>query len=589
MKKYQEIIKVVIIYAIFGSVWIYFSDTALNLLVSDPKVLMEISIYKGLLFIIATSVLLFFLTSNLVTKVKQSTKALRESQERLHFVVKNSSDSLVILNADGSQRYVSPGAEKLSGFPITELEGKTLDILIHPDDVEGLMAAWKEVVEHPEKTVTVQYRHIHKTKKWVFSEAVAQSFLSDPMINGIIASVRDITERKRVEEENRKLTFQLQQARKLEAIGSLAGGIAHDFNNILGAIIGYAEIVKDDFPAGSASINDINQVLKASHRAKDLVKQILTFSRQVEAQKIPMQPAIIINEAINMLRASLPTTITIKQDIDPDVGIILTDPSQIHQIVVNLCTNAFHAMEMKGGTLTISLHKKVLSQEDPIADMPMPPGDYVQLSIKDTGTGISPEILDKIFDPYFTTKEIGKGTGLGLSIVHGIVQSYGGSIVCDSQLGEGTVFNIMLPIVEEHALQVSKSAEQVPVGKEHILLIDDEQMLLDIGKTMLERLGYRVTARNNCIEALATFQKQQNAFDMIITDQTMPGMNGIDLARRILQIRPDLPIILCTGYSSLITEEKAKAMGIKGFAMKPLAKKDIAELIRSILDGKNSD
>lgn len=398
--------------------------------------------------------------------------------------------------------------------------------------------------------------------------------------------LHEIAERKTADEQRQKLEAQLQQAQKMEAIGTLAGGIAHDFNNILGAIIGYAEMIHDDCPTDSSLFHDIDQVLQAANRAKELVKQILAFSRQAKAIKFPVQPAIIVKEAIKLLRSSIPTTIAIEQDIDPNAGVVLADPTQIHQILMNLCTNAFHAMEMDGGTLTISLHKKTLSRDD-LGNKPnMQPGNFLQLSIKDTGVGIAPEIRERIFDPYFTTKEVGKGTGMGLSMVHGIVQSYGGFISCDSTPGEGTVFKITLPTIDEHASQESESKEPVPHGKEHILLIDDEEILLEMGKLMLERLGYHVTARWSGIEALTTFQTQPDLFDIVITDQTMPGMTGIDLSRRILQLRPNMPIILCTGYSSLITEEKARSLGIKGFAMKPLARKNVARLIRKILDGK---
>ncbi|MBU1564588.1 MAG: response regulator [Proteobacteria bacterium] len=398
--------------------------------------------------------------------------------------------------------------------------------------------------------------------------------------------LHEITERKLAEEQRQKLETQLQQAQKMEAIGTLAGGIAHDFNNILGAIIGYAEMIHDDCPADSSLLHDIDQVLQAANRAKELVKQILAFSRQAKSLKFPVQPITIIKEAVKLLRSSIPTTITIEQDIDQDAGVVLADPSQIHQIIMNLCTNAFHAMEIEGGTLTISLHKITLSHDDLCNEANLPSGSFLQLSIKDTGVGIAPEIREKIFDPYFTTKEVGKGTGMGLSMVHGIVQSYGGSISCDSKLGEGTIFTITLPTIEEHALEKNDPTEPAPHGKERILLVDDEEILLEMGKLMLERLGYHVTPRWSGTEALASFQNQPDLFDIVITDQTMPCMTGVDLSRRILQLRPDMPIILCTGYSSLISEEQARSLGIKGFAMKPLAKQNVAKLIRKILDGK---
>lgn len=289
-----------------------------------------------------------------------------------------------------------------------------------------------------------------------------------------------------------------------------------------------------------------------------------------------------------MLRPSLPSTIDIQKDIDPEVGLIFADPTHIHQIMVNLSTNAFHAMEETGGILSISLKKKTLSQLDLANEPRVQPGDFVQLAISDTGAGIAPEIRKKIFDPYFTTKEVGKGTGLGLAIIHGIVKSYKGFVTCHSKLGEGTTFQVYLPVISDPTLCEVEIAHlhHTQLCNERILYIDDEKILAEMSKTMLERLGYRVTVETNSIEALRIIQSQPDRFDLVITDQTMPGMTGIDLARRILQIRPKLPIILCTGFSNLISEEKARMCGIKGFAMKPLAKKDLATLIRKVLEAE---
>jgi PAS domain S-box-containing protein len=395
----------------------------------------------------------------------------------------------------------------------------------------------------------------------------------------------DITERKRVEEEKNNLQAQLIQAQKMEAIGTLAGGIAHDFNNILGAILGYAELAREDCPPGSVAASDLEQVLLAGKRAKDLVRQILAFSRQTETEMIPLQPGIIVKETMKLLRSSLPTTIDIQQDIDSETGFIFADPTQIHQILMNLGTNAYHAMEETGGALSVSVKSKEISEQDLVGSPHIKPGNYMELSVRDNGPGIPVEIQEKIFDPYFTTKATGKGTGMGLAIVHGIVKSYGGFITCDSQVGKGTTFKILLPVFAGHADTESKPAEVIPAGTEHILFIDDETILVEMARNMLERLGYAVTARTGSFEALTTFQNQPDAFDLVITDQTMPGMTGIDLARRMLQIRPGLPIILCTGYSSQVSKEKAKSYGINGFAMKPLTRKDIAALIRKMLDG----
>ncbi len=314
------------------------------------------------------------------------------------------------------------------------------------------------------------------------------------------------------------------------------------------------------------------------------MKQILAFSRQTEAQKILIRPAAMVKESIKLLRSSIPTTIDIQQDIDSEADLILADPTQIHQIMMNLCTNAYHAMEETGGTLSVSLQNKVFTQQD-LAGIPdVQPGRFVQLSVRDTGPGIAPVIQERIFDPYFTTKETGKGTGMGLAIVHGIVKSSGGFITFHSEIGAGTVFEICLPAFLEQITPETKEDNLIPVGTERILFVDDEEMLAKMGRTMLERLGYMVTIKMSSLEALTTFKNKPDAFDLVITDQTMPGMTGVDLAQKLLQIRPGLPIILCTGYSSQVSEETVKSYGITGFALKPLAKKDIAVLIRKLLD-----
>ncbi|WP_159441197.1 response regulator [Desulfopila aestuarii] len=404
---------------------------------------------------------------------------------------------------------------------------------------------------------------------------------SSSNIIGGIETFEDITEKKELENK-------LRQSQKMETIGTLAGGIAHDFNNLLGAILGYAEIAREDVGIDRDSVrNSLNQVINAGNRAKDLVRQILAFSRQTEMQLIPVQPAVIIKEAIGLLRSSLPTTIEIQQDIDPDAGFILADPTQIHQILINLCTNSFHALEITGGIVTISLKKKCYSEEDLLTQPEIQPGQFVQLSVRDNGPGIPLDIRDRIFDPYFTTKETGKGTGMGLAITHGIVKSYGGFITCESDIGVGTVFDIYLPSLSQDIAPENDETTIISGRNERILVVDDEPLLLEMNKTMLEKLGYSVTVSKTSPEALASFKAQPDAFDLVITDQTMPEMTGFDLARHILQIRPDIPIILCTGYSSIISEENAKALGIKGFAHKPLNMRDLSVIIRKVLNGGN--
>lgn len=396
-------------------------------------------------------------------------------------------------------------------------------------------------------------------------------------------------ERLLADEEKKKLQSQLLHALKIESIGTLAGGIAHDFNNILGAILGYAEMAREDSAPGSNALDKLDRVIEAGNRAAGLVKQILAFSRQAVSEPVLLNPKHIVLEAIKLLRPSLPTTITITQQFVNPINFIIADPTQIHQIVMNLCTNAFHAMEKTGGTLNISLENRELSTQDTQQYPNANPGNYVILSISDTGPGIPPEIRDRIFDPYFTTKEVGKGTGMGLAIIHGIATSLGGFITCESNPGQRTVFRTFLPAASSDVVVYpSISTDFIPTGKEHVLFVDDEEMLAELGKTMLERLGYHVTLCTDSIAALSLVHEYPNKFDILVTDQTMPKMTGFDLARNILQIRPNLPIILCTGYSNLVDEEVAKQSGIRGFIMKPLTKKGLADLLAKVKNESNS-
>jgi signal transduction histidine kinase/ActR/RegA family two-component response regulator len=396
--------------------------------------------------------------------------------------------------------------------------------------------------------------------------------------------LREIENRKKAEAENSQLESRLNHAQKMEAVGTLAGGIAHDFNNILSIILGYAGMARDDSPKDSAVVKDLDRVLEAGNRAKDLVRQILAFSRHADTEYFPLQLASYVKEATKMLRQILPTTIQINENIDGRIGLIWADPTQIHQIIMNLGTNAFHAMEETGGTLNISLKETSISRATLVREPRVKAGTFVQLSISDSGAGIAPEIKDRIFDPYFTTKGVGKGTGMGLSIVHGIVKSCGGFIAVDSEWGEGTTFHVFLPVMNKEVTIENKVAAQIPVGKERILFIDDEEILVEMGKKMLEKLGYIVTTSNASLKALEIFRNESDRFDLVITDQTMPGITGADLARQMMQIKPGVPIILCTGYSTIMSEEKAKSIGIKEFALKPLVEKDIALLIRKVLD-----
>ena len=404
------------------------------------------------------------------------------------------------------------------------------------------------------------------------------------LLTSIALRVGNVIERLQVEEEKGELQAHLHQAQKMEAIGVLAGGIAHDFNNILAIVLGFSEMALDDAQPDSQSAKDFAMVVAAAHRAKDLVAQILAFSRQssVECMLLRVQP--LVKESLKMLRASLPSTITIKENIFPQCGAILADPTQVHQIVMNLCTNAFHAMEHSGGTLSVGLKPRVFDQQLVFAGQQLTAGEYVELTVSDTGCGIEPEIMAKIFDPYFTTKEVGKGTGMGLSISQGIIRSYGGIITLESTLGQGTTFRVLFPVIHEEIKAVAE--EEAPArGSEHILLVDDEEAVCAMGKAVLGRLGYIVTTHSRSNEALAAFAENPARFDLVISDQTMPGLTGIELARQLLAIRPELPIILCTGFSNQIDEASAKVIGIRELAVKPINLVTFGNLVRKVLDG----
>ncbi len=397
---------------------------------------------------------------------------------------------------------------------------------------------------------------------------------------------RQIEERTQALAESER---QMQQVLKLQAIGTLAGGIAHDFNNILFPIIGYTELTMDDVPEGSPIRRNLEEILKAASRAKELVQQILTFRRQNGHERRPLKVHGIVGEALRLLRASIPKTIEIDCVVDPHCRSIMGDPTQIHQVVMNLCTNAYQAMQETGGTLAVRLDHVNISYEETLKRIGIKMGPHVHLTVSDEGVGMEPTVLDRIFEPYYTTKEPGKGTGLGLSVIHGIVKNHGGFITVESAPGKGSTFHVYLPTVDEE--EEVALAEEAPAattsGHEQILLVDDEPQIAELGCQILERLGYRVTARTSGADALATFAEHPERYDLLVTDMTMPGMTGDRLAQRVWEIRPGLPVILCTGYNELISEDKAMAMGIRKFLLKPIVSEELAAAVRAALDSSH--
>ena len=393
---------------------------------------------------------------------------------------------------------------------------------------------------------------------------------------------------RRIEERTNALAQserQLQQVMKLQAIGTLAGGIAHDFNNILFPIVGYTELTMDDIPADSQARQNLEEVLKAANRAKELVQQILAFSRQGGQERKPLKVQFLIKEALKLLRATIPSTIDIEYHVSEECGPIMGDPTQIHQVIMNLCTNAYHALQATGGKLAVSLKEVDISYEKTVERVGMKVGRHLELMVEDDGHGMEPEVLERIFEPYYTTKEQGKGTGLGLSVIHGIIKNHGGDISVASQPDQGTAFTIYLPVIDDIDIEIEPAgAAAAAQGHERILLIDDEKQIIDIEQQILERLGYKVTPKTDSQEALEEFAALPDNFDLVITDMTMPKMSGDQLARKMMDIKPGIPVILCTGFNETITEEKALAMGIDKFIMKPIVKDELANTIRTLLD-----
>lgn len=515
-----------------------------------------------------------------ITYNKQMEEKLQKNIAWFKALFNATSDSVMLVNPDGGILDLNNIAALRRNLGPDAMKGRSvLDFLSQESAVIRAMAI-QQVMD--ERTL-VQYDEARSDKHYrirLFPVTDDQG-----RVIQVASFSRDITENKYAEEEKKKLRAQLIHVQKMEALGTLAGGVAHDFNNLLSAILGYVEMARCVCPEGSRASQHLGKVMEAGDRAAELVKQILTFSRRNDVERCPINPAALVKETIRLLRPSLPSTIVIKAQIETATPSILADPTQFQQILMNLSVNAFHAMEQTGGTIDIAIGDRIFTARDLLHRPEIQPGRFVELTVRDSGKGIKPEIQNKIFDPYFTTKEVGKGTGMGLSILHGLVTSYGGFVTCASELGKGTVFQVYFPASERKIIEGSHNQETLPLGGgEHILFVDDEEILVELGRTMLAYLGYTVTACTGSLEAYALFQRHPDRFDAVITDQTMPGMTGCVLAQQLLEIRSDLPVILCTGNSNFLSDEADRSMGIRGLAMKPLALRNLATLLRQVLD-----
>ncbi|HVO67931.1 MAG TPA: PAS domain S-box protein [Syntrophales bacterium] len=513
-----------------------------------------------------------------ITARRHSEEALVRAEAKYRAIFENTGTSTVILEEDNTISLANKKIEKLTGYMREEIEGKKkwMEFVVK-EDLEWMLAlhSLREVNATAAKN-NYEFCLVDRNGQ------VKDIYLTIDMIPGTkkrVASLLDITKLKLLES-------QLRQAQKIEAIGTLAGGIAHDFNNILSAVLGYAEMAQREPKVSDRLMRYHEQIYKAGKRAKDLVSQILAFSRQSDEELRPLGISPIVKEVLKFLRASLPSTIKIHHDIQSDRDTVLADPTQIHRILMNLCTNAAHAMHEGKGELIVSLSPVEINPRNASTiNHGLSPGMYLQLSVSDTGHGIDPGIMDRIFDPFFTTKTPGEGTGMGLSVVHGIVKSYNGAITVESKVGKGTTFHVYFPLVMETEEKSEVEATvRIIGGKECILFVDDEESLVQLGKDILSGLGYEVVGRTSSTEALELFRARPDRFDLVITDMTMPNMTGIELAREIMRIRPGVPVVLCTGFSEVITPEKAKAMGIKEFIMKPIIQPQISTAIRRALD-----
>jgi PAS domain S-box-containing protein len=521
-------------------------------------------------------------------RITQQLKEVKQAEEKYRNIFENAVEGIFQSTIEGHFVSVSPSMARLFGYDtpqilIEEVTDIGAQCYANPEDRDeftrrinrdGLVHRFESQMVRRDKS----FFWVSISARLVFDEKGQPGFYEGFCI--------DITRQKNLE-------TQLRQAHKMEAIGTLAGGIAHDFNNILGVIIGCTELALEKIAPGRDEISLLERVLRAARRARELVKQVLTFSRQDKSEIKPLYLHPIVKETLKFIGATAPATIRIEQAIENDAGAVLGDPTQVHRLLMNLYTNAVHAMQTKGGVLNVSLADKDLSS-DTAAHADLKAGPYVELCVRDTGHGMSPETMVRIFDPFFTTKPVGEGTGLGLSVVHGIVKKHNGGIVVESQPEKGTTFKVYFPRLDKRHIQIMGELEAgVPVGNERILLVDDERELLDTLQQMLEELGYSVTVTSSSLDAYDRFRRAPEDFDLIVADLTMPGMTGIDLAKKIKCIHPDIPIILCTGFSELTASQQAQEAGAWRVLYKPVARWQLATAIRAALrweqNGRNSD
>ncbi len=500
-----------------------------------------------------------------------------EERNRLVTAVEQAAEAIIVTDCRGIIQFANPAFEHITGYRTEETLNRDIAFVLEDESDRKMFTANGDSADRQ----SWNGRTIQRKKDgslFQVDNTISPVFDTAGNIVNFVSVQRDIS-------HEIELETQLRQAQKMEAMGTLAGGIAHDFNNILSAILGYTELAMASMDEDCKNYSRLGEVIKAGVRASDLVKQILTFSRQTEHERKPMQLQPVVKEALKLLRGSLPTTIEIRQQIDTDCGTVLADPTRMHQIIMNLCTNAYHAMNETGGILEVKLSERHITEKEAAAHIDLKSGQYACLTVSDNGCGMDSHTIDRIFEPYFTTKKTGKGTGLGLATVHGIVKSHDGAISVQSEPGKGSTFCIYLPVSlsRNETAAAAKDDHELPMGSEHILFVDDEEALVEMENSILQHLGYRVTAHTSSLDALRAFETSPESFDLVITDQTMPRMTGFELAQRLMKIRPDIPVILCSGFTEYLTENQIKQAGIREYIPKPIITRNLAATIREVL------
>lgn len=510
---------------------------------------------------------------------------LKEKDDNFRNLAENATDGILMTTINGSHVYANQRATELTGYNLSQLLKVCFDRPPEQDKNDGRGENLLNETSLPQKREIT----IERGEKGTVSVEMTGTKTIWHGQPAFLVLLRDITQLKRAEEERLRLGAYLEQVRKMEALGTLAGGIAHDFNNLLCIILGFTELVKADIPGENLNADRLEKVIEACLRAKDVVKQILTFSRPNDVDLKPVKISPIIREALRFLRSSIPANIDIQLDIKAESDVVEADPVKINQVILNICSNAFYAMKEQGGVLEVILEEANLTGTTDIQGYRLKPGHYVKLTIRDTGTGMEPGVVQRIFEPYFTTRSVGEGTGMGLAVVHGIVKTHGGAVTVQSEPGKGSTFQVYFPVIEEEAIAGKEITRRgfIPKGHERILFVDDEETVGDIVKQMLQHLGYRVEIKFNGLEALELFKSDPDQFDMVITDMIMPKMTGTELAKEILDIKPGFPIIIFTGFSEKIRQEELQSLGIDTLLLKPPVREELAQIIRKALDKKN--